>query len=69
MKNKSELLSSISNLKESLYDFIIQLEKVEKVNDIDINNIIIDKYPFNKDLYDKENDIMEWLNCISEKIK
>lgn len=69
MKNKSELSKSISNLKESLYDFIIQLEKLEKDNDIDINNIIIDKYPFNKDLYDKENDILEWLNCISEKIK
>lgn len=69
MKNKSELSKSISNLKESLYDFIIQLEKVEKDNDIDINNIIIDKYPFNNDLYDKENDIMEWLNCINEKIK
>lgn len=69
MKNKSELLKSISNLKESLYDFIIQLEKLEKDNDIDINDIIIDKYPFNKDLYDKENDILEWLNCISEKIK
>ena len=69
MKNKSELLKSISNLKENLYDFIIQLEKLEKDNDIDINNIIVDKYPFNKDLYDKENDILEWLNCISEKIK
>lgn len=69
MKNKSELSKSISNLKESLYDFVIQLEKFEKDNDIDINNIIIDKYPFNKDLYDKENDILEWLNCISEKIK
>lgn len=69
MKNKSELLTSISNLKESLYDFIIQLEKLEKDNNIDINDIIIDKYPFNKDLYDKENDIMEWLDSISEKIK
>ena len=69
MKNKSELLTSISNLKDSLYDFIIQLEKLEKDNNIDINDIIIDKYPFNKDLYDKENDIMEWLDSISEKIK
>lgn len=69
MKNKSELSKSISNLKESLYDFIIQLEKVEKDNNIDINNIIVDKYPFNKDLYDKENDILEWLESINEKIK
>lgn len=69
MKNKSELSKSISNLKESLYDFIIQLEKFEKNNNIDINNIILDKYPFNKDLYEKENDILEWLESINEKIK
>lgn len=69
MKNKSELLSSISNLKESLYDFIIQLEKFEKDNNIDINDVIKDKYPFNNDLYEKENEIFNWLNNISEKIK
>lgn len=69
MKNKSELLSSISNLKESLYDFIIQLEKFEKDNNIDINDVIKEKYPFNSDLYEKEDNIFDWLNCISEKIK
>lgn len=69
MKGKSELLTSISNLKESLYDFIIQLEKLEKDNDIDINDIIVEKYPFNKDLYEKENDIYNWLENIGEKIK
>lgn len=69
MRGKSELSKSISNLKDSLYDFIVELEKVEKDNDIDINDIIIDKYPFNKDLYDKENDIFDWLDNIDEKIK
>ena len=69
MKNKSELLKSISNLKDSLYDFIVELEKVEEDNNIDINNIIVEKYPFEKDLYDKENDIFDWLDNIDEKIK
>lgn len=69
MKNKSELLSSIFNLKESLYDFIINLEKFEKDNNIDINDVIKEKYPFNSDLYEKEDNIFDWLNCISEKIK
>ena len=69
MRGKSELSKSISNLKDSLYDFIVELEKVEKDNNIDINNIIVEKYPFEKDLYDKENDILEWLNSINEKIK
>lgn len=68
MKNK-ELLKSISNLKEGLYDFIIQLEKFEKDNNIDINDVIKDKYPFNNDLYEKENEIFNWLENISEKIK
>lgn len=69
MKNKSELLSSIFNLKESLYDFIINLEKYERENDVDINDVIKEKYPFNSDLYEKEDNIFEWLNNISEKIK
>lgn len=66
---KNELLKSISNLKETLYDFIIELEKFEKDNDIDINDVIKEKYPFNNDLYEKEDEIFNWLNCISEKIK
>ena len=69
MKNKNELLKSISNLKESLYDFIIELEKYERKNDIDINEVIKEKYPFNSDLYEKENEIFNWLESISEKIK
>ena len=69
MKNKNELLKSISNLKESLYDFIIELEKYERENDIDINEVIKEKYPFNSDLYEKENEIFNWLESISEKIK
>lgn len=69
MKNKSELLLSISNLKESLYDFIINLEKYERENNIDINDVIKEKYPFNKDLYEKENEIFNWLENINEKIK
>lgn len=69
MKNKNELLKSISNLKESLYDFIIKLEKYERENDIDINEVIKEKYPFNNDLYEKENEIFNWLESINEKIK
>ena len=69
MKNKNELLKSISNLKDSLYDFIIELEKYERENDVDINEVIKEKYPFNSDLYEKENEIFNWLESISEKIK
>lgn len=66
---KNELLKSISNLKDSLYDFIVELEKYERENDVDINEVIKEKYPFNSDLYEKENEIFNWLESISEKIK
>ena len=69
MKNKSELLSSISNLKESLYDFISSLEDFERENNIDINDLITEKYPFKKDLYEQQWDIMDWLYNIAEKIE
>lgn len=69
MKGKNELLKNISNLKESLYDFINSLEDFEKKNNIDINDLIIEKYPFKKDLYEQQSDIMDWLYNIAEKIE
>lgn len=69
MKGKNELLKNISNLKESLYDFINSLEDFEKKNNIDINDLIIEKYPFKKDLYEQQSDIMDWLYYIAEKIE
>ena len=69
MKGKNELLKNISNLKESLYDFINSLEDFEKKNNIDINDLIIEKYPFKKDLYEQQLDIMDWLYNIAEKIE
>ena len=69
MKNKNELLKNISNLKESLYDFISSLEDFERENNIDINDLITEKYPFKKDLYEQQSDITDWLYSIAEKIE
>lgn len=69
MKNKNELLKNISNLKESLYDFISSLEDFERENNIDINDLITEKYPFKKDLYEQQSDITDWLYNIVEKIE
>lgn len=69
MKSKNELLKNISNLKESLYDFISSLEDFERENNIDINDLITEKYPFKKDLYEQQLDIMDWLYIIAEKIE
>ena len=69
MKGKNELLKNISNLKESLYNFITSLENFERENNIDINDLITEKYPFKKDLYEQQLDIMDWLYNIAEKIE
>ena len=69
IKGKNELLKNISNLKESLYDFINSLEDFERENNIDINDLITEKYPFKKDLYEQQWDIMDWLYNIAEKIE
>ena len=69
MKNENELIKSISELKESLYVFTMKLEKAERDNDIDINELITEKYPFNEDLFDQQDKIFDWLNNIVEKIE
>nr|DAL24083.1 MAG TPA_asm: hypothetical protein [Caudoviricetes sp.] len=69
MKNKKELMNSISELKESLYIFTMQLEKAERENNININELITEQYPFNNDLYDQQDKIFDWLNNINEKLE
>ena len=69
MKNKNELLKSMVDLKDSLYNFITELENFEKENNIDINDLIVEEYPFDKDLYETHMDILDWLNSINDKLK
>ena len=69
MKGKNELLENMSNLKESLYNFISSLEDFERENNIDINDLITEKYPFKKDLYEQQSDITDWLYNIVEKVE
>ena len=69
MKNKNELLKSMSVLRKDLYNFITELEKFEHNNKIDINDLIVEKYPFDKDLYEKQLEIMDWLYNIAGKIE
>ena len=41
----------------------------EKENNIDINDLIVEEYPFDKDLYETHMDILDWLNSINDKLK
>ena len=67
--NKNELLKSMSVLRKDLYNFITELENFEHNNNIDINDLIVEKYPFDKDLYEKQLEIMDWLYNIAGKIE
>ena len=69
MNKKFELLRSMVDLKDSLYNFITELENFEKENNIDINDLIVEEYPFDKDLYETHMDILNWLNSINDKLK
>ena len=69
MKNKNELLKSMAVLRKDLYNFITELENFEHNNNIDINDLIVEKYPFDKDLYEKQLEIMDWLYNIAGKIE
>lgn len=69
IKGKNELLKNMSVLRKDLYNFISSLEDFEKENNIDINDLITEKYPFKKDLYEQQLDIMDWLYNIAEKIE
>ena len=69
MNKKFELLRSMIDLKDSLYNFITELENFEKENNIDINDLIVEEYPFDKDLYETHMDILDWLNSINDKLK
>lgn len=69
IKGKNELLKNMSVLRKDLYNFITSLENFERENNIDINDLITEKYPFKKDLYEQQLDIMDWLYNIAEKIE
>ena len=69
MNKNFELLRSMVDLKDSLYNFITELENFEKENNIDINDLIVEEYPFDKDLYETHMDILDWLNSINDKLK
>ena len=69
MNKKFELLRSMVDLKDSLYNFITELENFEKENNIDMNDLIVEEYPFDKDLYETHMDILDWLNSINDKLK
>ena len=68
MKNNKALLESIGNLKDAFRYFLSELENYENENKIDINDLIVEDYPFNKDLYEQYCDILSWTESIENKL-
>ena len=68
MKNNKALLESIDNLKDAFRYFISELENYERENKIDMNDLIIEDYPFGYDLYEQYCDILSWTESIENKL-
>ena len=68
MLGKKELLESMQSFREGYREFLDGLENFERENGEDMNNYITDKYPFDKDLYEKYIDVLDWLENIEEKL-
>ena len=69
MKNKNELLKSMSVLRKDLYNFITELENFEHNNNIDINDLIVEKYPFDKDYLEMISQVFEWTENIRKNLE
>ena len=68
MKNNKALLESIDNLKDAFRYFLSELENYERENKTDMNDLIVEDYPFNKDLYEQYSDILTWTESIENKL-
>ena len=68
MKNNKALLESMENLKDAFRYFISEIENYETENKADMNDLIVKDYPFDKDLYEKYCDILDWTESIENNL-
>ena len=71
--NKKELIELISQKSKDL-DFIMNdlytlFEKLEYEYDIDMNDYIVEKYPFDKDYLEMISQVFEWTENIRENLE
>ena len=69
LENKKDLLNSMNNLSNSFGELIHSLECIQLENKIDINDFIVDNYPFKSDLYEEYINILDWLESIKNNIE
>ena len=71
--DKKELIKLISQRSKDL-DFIMNdlytlFEKLEYEYDIDMNDYIVEKYPFDKDYLEMISQVFEWTENIRENLE
>lgn len=68
MCGKKELIEGLNNFAKSFTDLYSLLEDVDLGEDNDINDYIVDKYPFDVSLDDMEYHVSTWTNSIIDKL-
>ena len=71
--DKKELIKLISQRSKDL-DFVMNnlytlFEKLEYEYDIDMNDYIVEKYPFDKDYLEMISQVFEWTENIRENLE
>ena len=71
--DKKELIKLISQKSKDL-DFIMNdlytlFEKLEYEYDIDMNDYIVEKYPFDKDYFEMISQVFEWTENIRKNLE
>ena len=64
LNNKEELIRSLKDLDKNFYNVLCLFEKIETENNIDINDYIINKYPFKKSFDEVSIDLSNWIESI-----
>ena len=64
LNNKEELIRGLKDLDKSFYNVLCLFEKIETENNIDINDYIINKYPFKKSFDEVSIDLSNWIESI-----
>ena len=68
LNNKEELIRCLKDLNENFYNVLCLFEKIEVENNIDINDYIIDKYPFRKSFDEVNVDLFDWIENIIDNL-
>lgn len=69
LENKKNLLKSMNNLSNSFGKLINALETIQLEDKIDVNDFIVDNYPFKSELYEQYSRLFDWLESIENNIK